>query len=93
MKRVEIKRFRDIPNVGAVIEKDLHVLGMTSPTELAGKDPYQMYTELCRITHKRHDPCLIDVFISAVRYMEGGPPRRWWEFTAERKRHMHNDTR
>jgi hypothetical protein len=87
MKRSDIKQFRDIPNVGVAIEKHFFALGMDKPIELTGKDPYQMYSDLCRITQKKHDPCVIDVFISAVRYMEGGPPKKWWEFTEERKKH------
>ncbi|MBC8212776.1 MAG: helix-hairpin-helix domain-containing protein [Gammaproteobacteria bacterium] len=85
MLRQEIKKFRDIPNIGKAIEKDFAILEMKHPAELVGKDPYQLYAELCRRTAQRHDPCLIDVLISAVRYMEGGPPRKWWEFTQERK--------
>jgi hypothetical protein len=88
MTRSDIRSFRDLPNVGAAIEKDLFALGMHEPIELIGKDPYQLYKDLCRITQKRHDPCVIDVFISAVRYMEGGPPKKWWEFTEERKKHF-----
>ena len=41
---------------------------------------------LRRITGHCHDPCLLDTFIAAVRYMEGGPKTPWWKFTAERKR-------
>jgi Pathogenicity locus len=88
MKRNDIKQFRDIPNVGLAIEKDFLALGLEMPTELIGKDPYQLYSDLCKITQKRHDPCVIDVFISAVRYMEGGPLKKWWEFTKERKKHL-----
>ena len=87
MLRNEIKRFRDIPNIGPAIEKDIIALGLNDPAELIGRDPYQMYKDLCTITQKRHDPCVIDVFISAVRYMEGGPVKKWWEFTEERKQH------
>ena len=79
---------RDIPNVGVAIEKDLLILGIDKPIELIGKDPYQMYRDLCRVTEKTLDPCIIDVFISAVKYMEGGPPKKWWEFTEERKKHL-----
>ena len=46
----------------------------------------RLYDDLCRITGQRHDPCLLDTFIAAVRYMEGGPKTPWWKFTAERKR-------
>jgi hypothetical protein len=88
MKRRNIKRFRDIPNVGVAIEKDFFALGMGNPIDLIGKDPYQMYNDLCRKTQKQYDPCVIDVFISAVQYMEGGPPKKWWEFTQERKKRL-----
>ncbi|MGD8547062.1 MAG: helix-hairpin-helix domain-containing protein [Thiohalophilus sp.] len=88
MQRTEIYKLQDIPNIGKAIEKNLILLGLNEPIKLIGKDPYQMYSDLCKITGTRHDPCLIDVFISAVRYMEGGPPRKWWEFTNERKKKM-----
>ena len=85
MVRNEIKYFRDIPNVGKAIEKDFVLIGLKEPIELISKDAYQMYSDLCNVTHKQHDPCVIDVFLSAVSYMEGGPPKKWWEFTKERK--------
>src|SRR4051812_39755127 len=31
--------------------------------------------DLCRVTAQRHDPCLLDTFIAAVRYMEGEPKK------------------
>lgn len=86
MIRESLKRLVDIPNVGKVMERDFHLLGVVHPADLIGRDPYQLYEELCRVTQVKHDPCVLDIFISAVRYMEGGPPKKWWEFTAERKR-------
>lgn len=76
--------------MGKAIEKYLVILGIKEPTDLIGKDPYQMYSELRTLTGKRYDPCMLDVFISAVRYMEGGPPKKWWEFTKERKERLGN---
>ena len=84
----DIARLEDIPNVGPAVTADLRRMGITSPGELAGRDPYAMYDDLCRITGQRHDPCLLDTFIAAVRYMEGGPKKPWWNFTAERKRKL-----
>ncbi|MES9834137.1 MAG: helix-hairpin-helix domain-containing protein [Candidatus Thiodiazotropha sp. DIVDIV] len=26
-----------------------------------GKDPYKIYSDLCKVTHTHHDPCVIDV--------------------------------
>ena len=84
--RDDIARLEDVPNVGPAVAADLRRLGITSPGDLPGRDPYALYDELCRITGQRHDPCLLDTFIAAVRYMEGGPKTPWWKFTAERKR-------
>ena len=85
MVRSEIISFQDIPNVGKAIEKHFILIGLNKPTELIEKDPYQMYKDLCDITQQRQDPCVLDVFISAVDYMQGGTPKKWWEFTRERK--------
>jgi Pathogenicity locus len=84
----EVARLEDIPHVGPSIAADLRQLGITTPAELLGRDPYAMYDELCRITGQRHDPCLLDTFIAAVRYMEGAPKKPWWKYTAERKREL-----
>jgi hypothetical protein len=82
----ELSRLEDIPNVGPAIAADLRRLGITTPSELQGRDPYAMYDDLCRITNQRHDPCLLDTFIAAVRYMAGEPKKPWWKYTGERKR-------
>ena len=84
--RTDVARLEDIPNVGVSVAEDLRKLGITSPSDLPGRDPYAMYHDLCRMTAQRHDPCLLDTFIAAVCYMEGGPKTPWWKFTAERKR-------
>jgi hypothetical protein len=83
-----LTRLEDIPNVGPAIAADLRQLGITMPNELLGRDPYAMYDDLCRITGQRHDPCLLDTFIAAVRYMAGEPKKPWWKYTAERKREL-----
>jgi predicted GIY-YIG superfamily endonuclease len=84
----EIARLEDIPKIGPAIAADLRQLGITTPADLPGRDPYAMYEKLCRITRKLHDPCMLDTFIAAVRYMEGAPKKPWWKYTTERKREM-----
>ena len=85
-RRAGVGRLEDIPNVGVSIAGDLRRLGIDSPDDLPGREPYAMYDELCRVTGVRHDACLLDTFLAAVRYMKGGPKTPWWKFTAERKR-------
>jgi hypothetical protein len=81
-------RLEDIPNIGKQIAADLRTLGFEKPEQLQGHDPYEMYDRLCAMTGVRHDPCLLDTFISAVRFMDGGPALPWWAYTAERKQAM-----
>lgn len=81
----KIVMLTDIPNIGPAMARDLTLLGIEQPDQLRGRDPYRLYEELCRITGKRQDPCVLDVFIAAVRFMEGAPARPWWHYTAERK--------
>src|ERR1700752_4677118 len=83
--RRDVADLEEIPNVGRSIAADLRLIGFNSPSDLPGNDPYAMYENLCRKTGQRHDPCVIDAFISAVRYMEGAPKMPWWKYTAERK--------
>src|SRR5437764_8908757 len=86
--RQGVVHLEDVPNVGPAIARDLRRLGITSPGDLPGRDPYAMYDELCRLSGQRHDPCVLDVFIAAVRYMSGEPKKPWWAYTAERKREL-----
>ena len=76
----------EIPNVGASIARDLRSIGIKRPRELIGRNPHSLYQALSKRTQVRQDPCVLDTFISAVRFMEGAPPRPWWYYTAERKK-------
>jgi hypothetical protein len=75
-----------IPNIGASLARDLRSIGIKQPQDLIGRDPHALYQALCDRTRTRQDPCVLDTFISAVRFMEGGPARPWWRYTAERKK-------
>ena len=62
-----IAHLEDIPNIGPSTAADLRQLGIITPADLRGRDRYALYDDLCRITGKRHDPCMLDTFIAAVR--------------------------
>lgn len=89
--RYNVTNLINIPNVGKATIRYLNIVGVNSPIELIGQNPYSMFRELCEITGKQFDPCLADVFISAVRYMEGAPERKWWYYTEERKKQFSTD--
>jgi len=84
--RTRLARLTDLPNVGPAIAADLRLLGFQSPLQLQGQCPFALYERLCRATGQRHDPCVIDVFLSITRFLEGEAPRAWWDYTDERKR-------
>ncbi len=88
--RTAFTSFEELPNIGPAMAADFRRIGLNHPTELVGKDPFILYDTLCKKTGTRHDPCVIDVFIAAVRYMEGGRAQPWWAFTKERKETLLN---
>jgi hypothetical protein len=62
------------------------LLGIRKPEQLKGRDPLRLYNELCKKTNSRQDPCVLDTFISVVRFMDGDTPKPWWSYTTERKK-------
>lgn len=83
--------FTDIPNVGKATAEDFKQLGLCAPTKLTGGDAYALYRQLCSITGTHHDPCAIDVFLSAIDFMNGAAPQPWWHYTAQRKATLGED--
>lgn len=73
-----------IPNVGPAVARHLERLDVTVPADLRGRDPDELFERLCELDGRRHDVCLLDTFVAAVSYAEGGPARPWWEVSRER---------
>ena len=84
--RKTISQLEELPNIGKAIAGDLRQIGIQYPKDLIGKNPYQLYDNLCNTTGEKHDPCVLDVFLSVVDFMEGNDAKPWWKFTAERKK-------
>lgn len=85
VQREKIKTLTDLPNVGPATAGDLRLLGIHSAEQLAGLDPFKLYQQLCDMTQVRHDPCVLDVFLSLVDFANGAPARAWWYYTPQRK--------
>lgn len=83
--RAEVKQLTDLPNIGKACAADLRLLGIDKPEQLLDRNPYELYQTLCDKTGQRHDPCMLDVFISITRFMTGEDPKPWWFYTDERK--------
>ena len=84
--RRTIARFNQIINIGPAMSGDFVRLGIASPQALIGRDPLELYRQVCSLDQKFHDPCVLDTYIAAIDYMNGNPPEVWWSYTSERKK-------
>ncbi len=91
--RETVSKLDALPNIGKAISEDLILIGIDHPKKLMGKDAFELHRLLCSATGKNHDPCVIDVFMSVIHFMEGGDPLPWWSFTAQRKKLLSNKRR
>ena len=81
----QVQKLTDIPNVGVSIAQDLIGLGIKTPEAVTSMDPLATYDALRTPMGERHDPCLLDAFMAAHAFMNGGPTQPWWNFTEQRK--------
>ena len=81
----ECLQLEQLPNIGPSIAGDLRLIGVTQPQALATEDAFHLYQALCRVTGKRHDPCVLDTFMAACDFMRGAAAKPWWDYTAQRK--------
>lgn len=70
--RKTVSEREELPNIGEKIGNDLRLIGINHPQELIGQNEFQLYHLLCDKKGQRIDPCVIDVFMSVIHYMEGG---------------------
>ncbi len=81
----DCRRLEQLPNIGPALAADLRLIGIHTPAELRGKDPFVLYQKLCAATGQRQDPCVLDTFMAATDFMRGAPAAPWWRYTAQRK--------
>jgi len=88
--RNTVSKLEALPNIGKAIATKLQSIGIEHPNQLIGKDPFELHAELCLMKGQKVDPCIIDVFMAAIYFMEHGETLAWWTFTDERKRIQQN---
>jgi hypothetical protein len=86
VRRETTKTLTDLPNVGAAMARTLRTIGIETPGQLVGRDPVELYGALCEKRGRRQDPCVLDMLMSVTDFMNGGAPKVWWAYTAQRKR-------
>ncbi|OQX18572.1 MAG: pathogenicity locus [Desulfobacteraceae bacterium IS3] len=75
---------QSIPGVGNRIAEDLRDMGIFRVSDLKGRNPEQMYDELCALRKQRIDRCMLYVFRCAVYYVENASHEpellKWWNW-------------
>jgi hypothetical protein len=84
MTAAERGAFLALEHVGPATVRDLELLGVRRLEQLARRDPEALYERLSKLTGRRQDPCVLDVFSMLVSRARGEKPRPWWEFSRER---------
>lgn len=73
---------QQIPGIGPSLAKDLRLLGIHGMADLRGKNPQEMYDQLCHLTHSHQDPCVLYTFRCAVYFASTPHPEpektKWW---------------
>ena len=85
VQRDKLNRLTDLPNVGPAMAADFLRLGFVTPQQLAGQNPLHLYERINALDGITHDPCVLDVFMSVVDFLNGHAPQPWWAFTSSRK--------
>ncbi len=76
----------DLPNIAKSIAEDLREIGIKYSHQLKGKKPIELYNLVCKKAASHVDPCVLDVFMSAVDYTNGAESKPWWFYTQKRKK-------
>jgi Pathogenicity locus len=86
---VQRRRLEDLISIGPAMLRDFELLGIRSVAQLARQSAQQMYTRFNRVSGQRQDPCVLDVFRTAVA--QARDPRlpaeqcQWWYWSRKRK--------
>ncbi|MGC4943530.1 helix-hairpin-helix domain-containing protein [Kribbella sp. DT2] len=82
----EARDLQTLANVGPAVRRRFERLGLTQVGQLAGRDPFELFEQMCATEGRAEDPCLLDTLMSAVDQANGAPAQPWWHYTEERKR-------
>jgi nucleotidyltransferase/DNA polymerase involved in DNA repair len=84
------KELLTLMNVGKATMRDLELLGITTLKQLKEQHPDHLYAELEKLTGKKHDPCVWDVFAAIIHEAKTGEKLPWWHWSKIRKNNAAN---
>jgi hypothetical protein len=86
--RAETRQLKDLEGVGKECLRDFAALSVRSVRELSRRNPETLFHELCFLTGKRQDICVLDVLRCAVAQARNPAlpkaQRKWWHWSQKR---------
>jgi hypothetical protein len=83
-KRKTVDELTEIPYVGGSIARDFRRIGITKIADLEGKNPEELYSQICADQGKQVDRCVLYVCRSSVYFAENKNPDpeklKWWNW-------------
>lgn len=83
------RKLTDLVSVGPAFKRDFALLGIERVEQLRGKSATKLFEQLQKVTGKRQDPCVHDVFTCAIAQAEDpnlSPEQcEWWYWSNVRK--------
>ncbi len=84
------RELRDLDGIGAAMLRDFELLGVRDVKALARRNPETLYEQLCKLTGKSQDICVLDVFRCAIAQARNprlpAAQRNWWYWSRKRKK-------
>lgn len=90
-KQQSIKELRQIPGIGPSLAEDLWNIGISSISDLKGKDPEELYDKSNEFAGAVQDRCVLYAFRCAVYYADTPENERepeklkWWNWKDKSK--------
>ena len=75
-----VRELTAVRNVGPAIARRLLELGITTPDQLRGRDPHELFAQMSDRSGRPEDPCLLYTLQAVIVEVDGGPSRPWWEY-------------
>ncbi|MGB5623819.1 MAG: helix-hairpin-helix domain-containing protein [Gammaproteobacteria bacterium] len=83
-KPTDPTQLQSLPSIGPSLARDLVDLGLHAPADLRGRDPEQMFADLCRLRGEKIDRCVLYSFrcaVYAATSKDLDPERKkWWNW-------------
>lgn len=83
-KPTDSNDLRSLPSIGPSLAQALMDLGLHAPTDLRGRNPEQMFADLCSLRGEKIDRCVLYSFRCAVHAATSDDRdlelRKWWNW-------------